>query len=113
MKNRDEILNLLPNELSGKLIAELRNDKKPLFVEFETHRFSGHSKSDKREYVPQDLDEFWRKNDPLEKIGNELNFNVKEDIDQRINKEIERSVQEAKNDLFPQVAYKEKNNGKL
>lgn len=53
-------------------INYVRSKQMPMFIEVETHRFSGHSKSDKREYMSPEREKYWRENDPLEKISREL-----------------------------------------
>lgn len=50
----------------------VRNQRKPAFIEVFTHRFSGHSKNDKREYIPAERDLFWSENDCLKNLEKEL-----------------------------------------
>ncbi|MDP3179035.1 MAG: thiamine pyrophosphate-dependent enzyme, partial [Spirochaetaceae bacterium] len=59
-------------ELSGKLIGEIRADRRPRFLEVRTFRFSGHSKNDKREYIPAEEEARWAALDPLAKLGSSI-----------------------------------------
>jgi len=67
--------------LAGNLISQMRTDRKPRFIEMKTFRFSGHSKSDKREYIPTEEDEYWHQNDPLMRLGNQLSEDYRRDVD--------------------------------
>lgn len=56
----------------AEVVSKIRNTRHPQFIEFITHRFSGHSKSDARLYMPKEIDEYWKKNDPLHRIESKL-----------------------------------------
>ena len=76
----------------GGIYQEVKNNRMPVFVECRTYRFCGHSKSDKREYVLEDEENFWKQHDPLlllrsrvvDKVGEEkivgMELRVKEEI---------------------------------
>lgn len=85
---------------SNEIISDIRIKRKPAFIEFETHRFSGHSKSDKREYIPNSLDEYWINNDPLVKLKNELSGNTIEFIENSVHSLILKSIEKAKSDSY-------------
>ena len=88
-------------EFSKEVISKIRKDRKPAFIEFETHRFSGHSKSDKREYMPQEVDAYWRENDPLLKAEKSLNQRTAENIKIEIEDAIKISLEKVSKDNYP------------
>lgn len=73
----------------GRVVNFVRENRKPAFIEIDTHRFSGHSKSDKREYMSLDREKYWKDNDPLLKIANELPINIENSIKIAIYQRIE------------------------
>jgi len=83
------------------LVNLVRTKRKPIFIEFKTHRFSGHSKSDKREYVDPCLDEYWHKNDPLLGLQNKLDKKIVEEVYQKVENMINKSVDKAMQDAYP------------
>ena len=85
------------------LISFVRTKRKPIFIEFKTHRFSGHSKSDKREYVDPHLDEYWHKNDPLLRLENRLEEKMVKEIKQKVENMIEESLARAMQDADPVI----------
>lgn len=85
--------------LSSEMIKEIRVSRHPIFVEFETHRFSGHSKSDNREYIPLETDNFWQANDPLKLIESRISPEIVEQVKQEVNKVINQAVQRANSDV--------------
>ena len=44
-----------------------RKGKGPTFLEMETYRFSGHSRSDPGHYRPKEEVQFWRERDPVQR----------------------------------------------
>lgn len=89
--------------LSKNIIKKIRTDRLPAFIEFETHRFSGHSKSDSRKYIPKEVDEYWLTNDPLLKLRNSLAISLVERIESNVNTSIELAIKKAKNDNYPEI----------
>jgi len=85
---------------TGKVIEFVRNDRQPYFIEFDTFRFSGHSKSDKREYIPKAEDDFWKMNDPLLKLEKAIGENCKM-IKKEIDDLIDLAIEKAKKDELP------------
>jgi TPP-dependent pyruvate/acetoin dehydrogenase alpha subunit len=73
----------------GTILNFVRENRKPAFIEVETHRFSGHSKSDKREYMSKERESYWRQNDTLLKIENELTAELLTSIRNNILQKIE------------------------
>ncbi len=92
----------LISDLSKEIILKVRNYRSPIFIEFKTHRFSGHSKSDNRAYVPEELDEYWINNDPLIKLRNSLTIEVVKNIENSVDNLINNSVEKALNDPYPE-----------
>lgn len=71
-----------------EVYKEVEKNKKPYFLEIETFRFCGHSKSDKKEYFDQEKYSFWLENDPLKKLQKEI-----KDVE-KIHKEIDKNIEE-------------------
>jgi len=88
-------------DFCDELVTVVRKKRKPVFIEFETHRFSGHSKSDKREYIPDELDEYWRRNDPLKLLENKLESNDVQGTYEQVKSLIEDAVRKAAMDKPP------------
>ena len=58
--------NILEVYLKVSEIAEsMRNNPRPVFLEFKTFRMRGHEEASGTKYVPAELMEFWAKKDPL------------------------------------------------
>jgi TPP-dependent pyruvate/acetoin dehydrogenase alpha subunit len=53
-------------------VDKVRTTRSPQFVEVLTHRFCGHSKSDKRSYIPTELDEYWHVHDTIKSVANQF-----------------------------------------
>lgn len=54
-------------DIANSLVADSRSFR-PNFLEVRTHRFCGHSKNDKREYISSNEDEEWKKKDPISNL---------------------------------------------
>ena len=72
---------------------EKRNDRKPRFIEIKTFRFSGHSKSDKREYIPAKEDEYWHEHDPLIKLGNQMPIDCRKTSEDQVDAILEEALE--------------------
>lgn len=86
-----------------QVYERVRTEREPAFVEFETYRLCGHSKSDKREYVLPELERFWLENDPLKRLEDRLEPNVVEKIKEKVVTEIEEAFKRAENDAEPDI----------
>jgi TPP-dependent pyruvate/acetoin dehydrogenase alpha subunit len=75
----------------GEAVNSVRENRKPAFIEIVTHRFSGHSKSDKREYMSEEREKYWKENDPLIKIANELPIDVEKAVKIAVDTRIEEA----------------------
>jgi len=91
----NDVMNIY--RISEEIINRIRETRKPSFIEFKTHRFSGHSKSDKREYIDQELDRYWKMNDPLKKAKETMDQSraayIEAVIDRRINDAILAAIE--------------------
>ena len=91
----------------GDIYRKVSEGGGPFFVEFETYRLCGHSKSDKREYVLPELETFWREHDPLARLRRKLPEEIARSIETRVQREIEEAFRKAEEAPFPdpQVEY--------
>ena len=53
-------------------VEKVRTERSPQFVEVITHRFCGHSKSDKRAYIPKERDDYWHEHDCIKTVASKL-----------------------------------------
>lgn len=90
-------------EFCEEKVGEVRKERFPLFIEFETFRFSGHSKSDNREYIPRELDKHWEIHDPLLALEKCLDEKSVAKIHYEINNTIEEAIERASNDADPRI----------
>lgn len=72
------------------------------FIEFITHKFSGHSKSDARLYIPKAVDEYWEKNDPLLRLENKLEAADVLQTRISVEEEIDAAIAKATQDPYPE-----------
>ncbi len=88
-------------------IARARAGEGPTFLEFKTMRMHGHSEHDPAKYVPRELLEEWKKNDPILKAehllkqlgyGEETYF---KEVVERVKKEIETGLEFAEQSPLP------------
>ncbi|MDT0551913.1 alpha-ketoacid dehydrogenase subunit alpha/beta [Urechidicola vernalis] len=63
--------------LMNDLISDLRENPRPILLEFKTFRMRGHEEASGTKYVPKELQEEWAKKDP---IDNYFNFLLKENL---------------------------------
>lgn len=74
-------------------VQSVRENRQPNFIEVITHRFCGHSKSDKRQYISKERDDWWKQNDCIKRIEDSLD----KDIILMINKEVNLKIEEVIN----------------
>jgi TPP-dependent pyruvate/acetoin dehydrogenase alpha subunit len=72
-------------------VSYVRKERKPFFVEVLTHRFSGHSKSDKREYVPAERDAYWKDHNIFSKIEKSLSPLKIKEISEKVDVQVEEA----------------------
>jgi pyruvate dehydrogenase E1 component alpha subunit len=81
----------------------------PTLLECKTMRMAGHSEHDDSKYVPQELLEEWRKKDPILIMEKNLtkskilNKKLKEEITDKISKQIDEAVQAAEEAPLPKA----------
>ena len=80
-------------EVLAKAVKAVRETREPQFVEVLTHRFCGHSKSDKRAYIPKERDDYWHEHDCIKSVAKQLTETEVKEIEQKVANEIERVYQ--------------------
>ena len=70
-------------------VSHVRNERKPQFVEVLTHRFCGHSKDDKRAYIPKERDDYWAEHDCIKTLAAKLSPEEVEDIEKSVEEQVE------------------------
>ncbi|QRM90352.1 dehydrogenase [Lacinutrix sp. WUR7] len=108
------------------LAEDIRENPRPVLLEFKTFRMRGHEEASGTKYVPQDLLDTWAKKDPLENyqefLKNEgildeaLEVKFKEEIVHEINEHLDlayaeeaiiASESEELNDVYQKIVYQE------
>jgi len=74
-------------------VEKVRTERAPQFVEVMTHRFCGHSKSDKRAYIPKERDDYWHEHDTIKNVASNLSEAEVAQIEQEVADEVERVYQ--------------------
>ena len=70
-------------------VTIVRTERTPQFVEVMTHRFCGHSKSDKRAYIPKERDDYWHEHDCLKAVARKLSETEIEEVEHSVAQQIE------------------------
>ena len=73
-----------------RAVIKVRTERKPEFVEVMTHRFCGHSKSDKRAYIPKERDDYWYEHDCIKSVAKQLTEVEVKEVEDSVAAEIER-----------------------
>nr|WP_314838773.1 dehydrogenase E1 component subunit alpha/beta [uncultured Flavobacterium sp.] len=116
-----EVFNLL-----SELKASMKDNPRPVLLEFKTFRMRGHEEASGTKYVPQELMDMWAEKDPVENFRNFLSENnilttefdealrleIKKDIDESLalanaEPEIEASLTEELNDVYKPFVFEE------
>lgn len=74
-------------------VKKVRETREPQFVEVLTHRFCGHSKSDKRAYIPKERDDYWHEHDCIKSVAKQLYEAEVKEVEESVAAEIERVYQ--------------------
>ena len=74
-------------------VKKVRETREPQFVEVLTHRFCGHSKSDKRAYIPKERDDYWHEHDCIKSVAKQLTEAEVKEVEENVAAEIERVYQ--------------------
>ena len=72
-----------------RAVVKVRTERKPEFVEVMTHRFCGHSKSDKRAYIPKERDDYWHEHDCVKMVASKLSEEEVAEIEQSVAQQVE------------------------
>lgn len=118
-----EVFNLLT-----ELKASMKENPRPVLLEFKTFRMRGHEEASGTKYVPQELMDMWAIKDPVENYRKYLTENgvltvdfdaalhteIKKDIDESLvianaEPEIEASLSEELNDVYKQYVFEQVN----
>ena len=96
-------------EFMQKAVNHARSGKGPVFLEVETYRWLGHSKSDRNLYRTKEEIERWKAKDPIKQFENLLlaadlvTKTQLEEIDNKMGKVIEDAVKFAENSPEPDI----------
>jgi len=74
-------------------VEKVRITRGPQFVEVLNHRFCGHSKSDKRAYIPASKDEYWHEHDTIKSVANQLSEAEVAEITAKVDARVEECYQ--------------------
>jgi 2-oxoisovalerate dehydrogenase E1 component len=87
-----EVFNLL-----SELKASMKENPRPILLEFKTFRMRGHEEASGTKYVPQELMDMWAAKDPVENYRHFLKENniLSEDFDNKIRTEIKTEIDES------------------
>src|SRR5712692_814655 len=94
-------------ETARDAVARARAGRGPVLIEAKTMRMRGHAQHDAAEYVPKEMLEAWKKRDPLDRYEKYLSerklwdAKAKQEIDERVAREIQADVEFAENSPFP------------
>jgi pyruvate dehydrogenase E1 component alpha subunit len=95
-------------EAAKRAIQRARAGEGPTLIECKTFRMTGHSAHDDAGYVPPELFEFWEERDPINRFERFLidrgliDKAGIEELQRRINHEIDEAIQLAEKDPFPE-----------
>jgi len=95
-------------DCTARAIERARAGHGPTLIECKTFRMTGHSAHDDAGYVPPELFAFWEERDPIarfERLLTERRITTKPAIDElqsRINQEIDDAINVAEKDPFPE-----------
>ncbi|MXN90735.1 dehydrogenase [Flavobacterium sp. Sd200] len=79
-----------------ELVASMRENPRPVLLEFKTFRMRGHEEASGTKYVPQELMDAWAVKDPVENYRNYLkaNFVLTDDYDDKLRAELKKEIDE-------------------
>ncbi|GAB4165428.1 MAG: thiamine pyrophosphate-dependent dehydrogenase E1 component subunit alpha [Planctomycetota bacterium] len=91
------------------LLDGIRSGKGPAFIEAQTYRLKGHSKSDGREYRTSEEEREWEEREPIRRAVKRLmEFGISHQeiarLDEEVKEEIEKALEEAKQSPFPDIS---------
>ena len=95
-------------DVTSRAIEKARAGNGPTLIECKTFRMTGHSAHDDAGYVPPELFEYWEERDPINRFERFLTGRGLltrpgiEELQQRINREIDEAILAAEKDPFPE-----------
>ena len=86
----------------GEICESIRQDPRPVLLEFKTFRMRGHEEASGTKYVPQELMDFWAARDPLENFASYLKDEriLTEVLEVRLKKEIIHEINDHLSEAF-------------
>ena len=88
----------------SEIAESVRQNPRPVLIEFKTFRMHGHEEASGTKYVPHDLLEFWAKKDPVENfqsflrdkgvLSEEMEVKIKTDIVHELNENLKIAFEE-------------------
>ena len=95
-----------------ELAEEMRNDPKPVLLEFMTFRMRGHEEASGTKYYPEGIQDEWEEFDPLTNFTDYLKAEgvLSEEVEEAYRKEIKKEIQDgldvayAEDDIVPNAA---------
>jgi pyruvate dehydrogenase E1 component alpha subunit len=97
-------------EAARRALAHVRSGAGPYLLECKTFRMTGHSAHDAASYVPQELKDEWRKQDPIERLETRMlaeGWAARDEMDSthaQIQREVDEAVAWAEASPFPDAA---------
>jgi pyruvate dehydrogenase E1 component alpha subunit len=94
-------------DAAERAVARARNGQGPSLIECKTFRLTGHSAHDDASYVPQELMAYWEERCPIRRFERVLvetgviKASEVDDMQKRIQREIDEAIQLAEKDPFP------------
>jgi len=94
-------------ETSKAAVEQCRSGRGPILIEVKTMRMKGHAQHDPAEYVPKEMLEYWRAQDPIARYEKYLTENKiwdaakKSEIDARIERELDEDQKFAEESPMP------------
>src|SRR5207302_2044538 len=95
-------------ESATRAIERARSGQGPTLIECKTFRMTGHSAHDDAGYVPPERFEYWKERDPIHRFEHFLtdrgliSTSGVDELQTRINHEIDDAIQLAEKDPFPE-----------
>ncbi len=94
-------------QTAREAVERCRSGDGPVIIEAKTMRMKGHAQHDPAEYVPKEMFDYWRAQDPIDRYEKLLTENklwdrrTQAEIDARIERELKEDLEFAENSPFP------------
>jgi TPP-dependent pyruvate/acetoin dehydrogenase alpha subunit len=86
---------------AAEAVSEARAGNGPLLIECKTYRFTGHSRSDARDYRTREEEARWAERDPLTVLGGTLGAATLARLEGEVSAELDDAVEFARASPFP------------